>query len=110
MQGHPIHFVRSFEVVSGYTLRVSFDDGTVQVINFLPVLRGELFGLLRDLDVFNQVRLDCEARNLVWPNGAEFDPFTLHDWPTEGVRMIELAQSWSEEPVEQKRVREGIAK
>lgn len=110
MQGHPIHFVKAFEIVSDYTLRVCFDDDTVQVINFLLALRGELFGPLRDLETFNQVRLDVEARNLVWPNGAEFDPFTLHDWPTEGVRMIELAQSWSEEPAEQRRVREGIAK
>src|SRR5579863_2157903 len=31
------------------TLRVGFDDGTEQVIDFQPVLAGELFGPLRDL-------------------------------------------------------------
>jgi hypothetical protein len=78
---HPIYRVRSLEVVAPYTLRVRFNDGAVQVINFEPVLAGELFGPLRDLSLFNQVRLDPEVHTLVWPNGADFDPATLHDWP-----------------------------
>ena len=73
--------MRSLEVVAPYTLRVRFNDGAVQVINFEPVLAGELFGPLRDLSLFNQVRLDPEVHTLVWPNGADFDPATLHDWP-----------------------------
>jgi hypothetical protein len=36
---------------------------------------------LRDLNLFNQVRLDSEVRTLVWPNGSDFEPATLHDWP-----------------------------
>jgi len=30
--------------------------------------------------VFRQVRLDPEVHTVVWPNGADFDPATLHDW------------------------------
>jgi Protein of unknown function (DUF2442) len=78
---HGIYRVESFEIVSPYTLRVRFDDGTEQTINFEPVLTGELFGSLRDLNLFNQVRLDSEVRTLVWPNGSDFEPATLHDWP-----------------------------
>lgn len=78
---HGIYRVESFQIVSPYTLRVRFDDGTEQTINFEPVLTGELFGPLRDLDLFNQVRLDSEVRTLVWPNGSDFEPATLHDWP-----------------------------
>ncbi len=78
---HGIYRVESFENVSPYTLRVRFDDGTERTINFEPVLTGELFGPLRDLNLFNQVRLDSEVRTLVWPNGSDFEPATLHDWP-----------------------------
>ena len=31
--------------------------------------------------MFNRVTLDSEAGTLVSPNGADFDPSTLHDWP-----------------------------
>jgi hypothetical protein len=92
---HPIHEVRSFEVVATYTLCVSFEDGTTQTIDFRPVLAGELYGPLRDVDMFNRVCLDPEARTLVWPNGADFDPATLHDWPEYEHEMRELARRWA---------------
>ena len=62
---HPIHRVCSFEIVDAYTLRVRFDDNTEQVINFQPVLAGELYGPLRDLSVFNRVQIDPEVHTLV---------------------------------------------
>ncbi len=89
---HAIHKVRSFEVVATYTLCVSFEDGTTQTIDFQPVLAGELYGPLRDVDLFNRVRIDPEARTLVWPNGADFDPATLHDWPEDAHEMREMAR------------------
>ena len=90
---HEIHTVTSFELVAPYTLRTTIDDNTVQVINVFPLLRGELYGPLRDLAFFNQVRLDSESGTLVWPNDADFDPATLHDWNQVGAAMLELAQS-----------------
>jgi hypothetical protein len=62
---HPIFRVREFRVVGPYTLRVAFDDGTEQVIDFQPVLAGELFGPLRDVSLFNQVLIDPEVHTLV---------------------------------------------
>ena len=91
---HPFHRVTAFSSVGPYTLSVSFSDGSRQVIDFLPVLRGELFGPLRDEAVFNQVRLDSEVGTLVWPNDADFDPATLHDWPNVSAGLIALAESW----------------
>jgi uncharacterized protein DUF2442 len=95
---HPICRVVAVEIVSDYTLRVRFDDQTEQTINFRPVLAGELFGPLRDLDLFRRVAIDAEAHTLVWPNGADFDPATLHDWPHHEQALRELARRW--EPVE----------
>ena len=91
---HPIHRVRSFEIVAPYTLRVRFDDNTEQTIDFRPVLAGELYGPLRNLELFNQVRIDPEVETLVWPNGADFDPATLHEWTANEEAFRELARHW----------------
>ena len=91
---HPIYRVQTFEIVSAYILRVRFDDGTEQVINFQPVLAGELYGPLRDLSLFNRVRIDPEVHTLVWPNGADFDPATLHDWPQYVQELAACAKRW----------------
>lgn len=92
--GHDIFVVIDFEIIAPYTLRIAFDDESEQTINFWPILRGALYSPLRDLAMFNQVRLDPEEGNLVWLNGADFDPATLHDWDTVGTAMIKMAQSW----------------
>src|ERR1035437_1632017 len=91
---HPICRVKSFEIVSAYTLLVRFDDNSQQTINFQPILSGELYGPLRDLDVFEKVRVDPEIGTLVWPNGADFDPASLHDWPRHEIAFRELARRW----------------
>jgi len=92
---HAIHRVTGFEIIGPYTLRVEFDDGTKQVIDFRPMLAGALFGPLRDESVFNQVQIDPEVHTLVWPNGADFDPATLHDWPEHAAEMKRMARRWA---------------
>jgi len=100
---HPIHRVTAFEVVGPYTLSVSFSDGTKQRIDFRPVLRGQVFGPLRDLATFNAVSLDSEVGTLTWPNGADFDPATLHEWPTVSAELAARARSWSDSVPDQER-------
>lgn len=91
---HPIYRIRSFEIIREYTLAICFEDDTQQTIDFQAILAGELYGPLRDLQLFNQVRLDPEVKTLVWPNGADFDPATLHDWPSHEAALRELARRW----------------
>lgn len=91
---HEIHRVIDVEAVAPFTLRVAFGDGTSQEIDFRPVLQGELYGPLRDQSVFDKVRIDPEAHTLVWPNGADFDPAILHNWPEAGLELEKLAKSW----------------
>lgn len=93
---HAVHRVVSFQIVAPYTIRVDLDDGVTQTIDFRPVLEGELYGPLRDLFLFNQVRIDPEVQTLVWPNGADFDPATLHDWPAHLKQLTSMAQRWAE--------------
>ena len=92
---HPIYRVSAFRIVAPYTLYVEFDDGSAQTIDFEPVLAGELYGPLRDQTLFEQVELDPEVQTLVWPNGADFDPATLHDWPEYADALKTLADRWA---------------
>lgn len=91
---HVIHKVTSFEIVGSFTIQICFDDTTQQTIDFEPVLKGELFGPLADPQFFRKVALDTEAHTLLWPNGADFDPATLHDWPEHEMAMKEMAARW----------------
>lgn len=95
---HPLYDVIAFEIVAPYTLRVSFDDKTEQVINFEPVLHGEMYSPLRDRKFFNQVHLDDEVKTLVWPNGADFDPWMLHEWPKFVDQLTIQAKEWEFQP------------
>jgi len=92
---HPIYRVTAVEPLGGFRLRLSFDDGSTREIDFGPVLEGEIYGPLRDLAMFAAVSIDPEVHTLVWPNGADFDPAILHDWPTHETAMRDLAKRWA---------------
>jgi len=55
---HELYDVTGFAIVGPYTLRISFDDHTNKTIDFWPMLRGELYGPLRDRAFFERVQLD----------------------------------------------------
>ncbi len=92
---HALHRVTDFRIVGPYRLRVEFRDGVVREIDFEPVLAGSLYGPLREESLFNGARLDPEVHTIVWPNGADFDPATLHDWPEMLPALEERAKSWA---------------
>ena len=77
---HQIIRITDFEIVGPYTLHIVFEDKTEQTIDFKPTLQGYYFAPLKDLDLFNGVRLDPEIHTLVWPNDAAYDPATLYHW------------------------------
>ena len=68
--------------------------GKEQVINFEPILTGEMYGSLRDINKFNQVEIDPEVHTLVWPNGADFDPAILYDWQINIEPLQKMAAQW----------------
>ena len=93
---HPIYRIVNFDIIKPYTLRIKFDDDMERIINFRPVLEGSLFGPLQDETEFNQVEINPELHTLVWPNGADFDPETLHEWPKYEEQMQRMAKKWVE--------------
>jgi hypothetical protein len=95
---HPMHRVTAFEIAGPYAIHLWFEDGLDRTIDFSSILAGELFGPLQDPSVFKQAKLDPEAHTLVWPNGADFDPATLHDWPQHAEAFAAQAKQWQLAP------------
>lgn len=95
---HEVHRVVAFAQLDTFKLRVEFADDTEQVIDFEPVLGRGIFAVLADPEYFARVRLDPDIGTLVWPNGADFDPATLHDWPAHVDELAERVKSWDALP------------
>lgn len=74
------HRVKSFKIIAPYTIKIRFEDGASQVINFQPILGGGMYRPLRDLEFFNKVFVSDGIATLTWPNGADFNPDHLYDW------------------------------
>jgi len=91
---HPLYHIASVESLGGYRLRIRFDDDLERIIDFEPILWGELYGPLRPMEMFETVRIDPEFKTLVWANGADFDPSILHDWPEHEKAWHALAATW----------------
>jgi hypothetical protein len=65
--------------VAGHVVCLRFRDGTSGEIDLASALRGPVFEPLRDPAVFRQFQIHPEIHTLVWPNGADFAPKSLHD-------------------------------
>jgi hypothetical protein len=92
---HLIIKITAYKIIGPYMLQITFNNGTERIINFEPVLYGYYYGPLRDLNLFNQVRLDPEIHTLVWPNQADFDPATLYNWHRgDGEELAKKAPCW----------------
>lgn len=64
--------------VGAHRLRLEFEDGTSGELGFSGEEWRGVFEPLRDPDFFGRVELDEELGTVVWPNGADFAPETLH--------------------------------
>jgi hypothetical protein len=65
--------------VSGYKLRLGFDDGSVRLVDLAGQLDGEVFEPLRDLRRFRTARLNSDLDTVVWDNGADMSPDFLYE-------------------------------
>jgi hypothetical protein len=71
--------ITTVEPLEGHNLRLTFSDGLIRDVDLSPLLYGPLGEPLRDLAYFRRVRVDEQARTIVWPNGLDPDPDMLHD-------------------------------
>ena len=76
--------VTSADACGDFKLHLKFNDGTSKTVDLEELLRGPVFGPLKDPAYFGQVVLDPVCGTVVWPNGADIAPETLH-----GLRAVE---------------------
>jgi hypothetical protein len=57
-----------------YVVLLKFRDGTAGEIDLEPVLFGEVFGPLKDLNFFKQFKIHPDFHTLVWPYKADLAP------------------------------------
>jgi hypothetical protein len=88
VQEDTFHDIVAVEVIEGFLLRFTFDDASQQVVDFEPLLYGPVFGPLRDIELFRQVRVNNETGTIGWSNGADFSPSVLYDWPVYRDRVL----------------------
>ena len=50
--------------------------------------------LYKEPTLFDQVQIDPEVHTLVWPNGADFDPAILRNWPESSSGLKALVKNW----------------
>lgn len=70
--------VTEVQGLSGHRLRLNFDDGISGEIDFADEEWRGVFAPLADPEYFARVQLDEELGTVVWPNGADIAPETLH--------------------------------
>jgi hypothetical protein len=69
--------VGAVEALAGFTVHVTFSDGSQRDINLEQYLYGPIFEPIRqDPEMFRRVFVDRGA--LAWPNGADIDTDTLY--------------------------------
>lgn len=76
--------VTEVEPLGGYRLRLRFDDGTGGEVDLSKETWNGVFAPLADPAYFDAVKVDGELGTIVWPNGADIAPETLHRWVTAG--------------------------
>jgi hypothetical protein len=80
--------VTAVDVLGDHRLRLSFEDGAEGEVDLSNWRWRGVFEPLADPDYFRQVVLDEELGTIVWPNGADIAPETLHAWVARGLKPI----------------------
>jgi len=76
--------VTALEVVADHRLRLSFEDGAEGEVDLSNWNWRGVFEPLADPAYFRRVELDAQLGTIVWPNGADLAPETLHAWVVRG--------------------------
>lgn len=71
--------LESAKYVGGYTIRLTFEDGTEGAVDLKDELWGEVFEPLKDAEIFRRFQLDNELNTVRWPTGADLAPEFLYE-------------------------------
>ena len=74
-----MHFVKNVSYASEYKLLITFEDGSVRLVDLGSHLNGEVFTPLKDIHYFKTVRVESDLDTIVWENGADMSPDFLYE-------------------------------
>ncbi len=71
--------VREARHIADYTIWLRFNNGAKGEIDLSNELKGEVFGPLKDLNLFKKFTVDPDIETVVWENGADLAPEFLYE-------------------------------
>lgn len=77
MKDYSILKVTAAEYVDGYRLRLTFNNGEVRVVDFVPLMQKGICRKLQDMDYFRAFTLD--PFTVDWNNEIGFAPEYLYE-------------------------------
>ena len=81
--------IKSVKPLNDFVVFLEFTDGTSREIDLEPFLRGQIFELLRqNREAFRAVKIDARMGTIVWENGADIAPETLHKIAADRSQLI----------------------
>jgi Protein of unknown function (DUF2442) len=80
--------VTEVEALGAHRLRLRFEDGVEGEIDFSTEAWDGVFTPLSYPTYFARVELDEGLGTIVWPNGADVAPETLHQWVVGHVAQV----------------------
>jgi hypothetical protein len=84
----PIVYVTDAAVAGDHRVWLRFEDGVEGEVDFSNQSWQGVFTPLADPAYFRQLSVDPELGTIVWPNGADVAPETLHGWVLDGPDRI----------------------
>jgi hypothetical protein len=71
--------VKEAKYLHDYVIWVKFNDGIEGEVDLTSELTGEIFGPLKDENIFKSFKVDPILETIVWENGADLAPEFLRD-------------------------------
>ena len=73
-----LHIIEA-KYLHDYIIWMRFNDGTEGEVDLSGELEGEVFEPLKDINKFQDFKVDPELQTIVWANGADMAPEFLYD-------------------------------
>ena len=71
--------VKEAKYLRNYVIWVKFNDGIAGEVDLENELEGEIFGPLKNKELFQSFKIDPVLETIVWENGADLAPEFLRD-------------------------------
>jgi hypothetical protein len=69
-----MHYITDATYVSGYKIRVRFENNEIKLVDLEPHLDGPIFEPLKDIACFSSFTVNPDIDTITWPNNADFSP------------------------------------